>query len=155
MESITPALDPLGRGALKAWLMTNCDCIIPDLLPFTARPHAEVSPALSPSAANTSTLKQCQGGKPPGREGKFPQFLDQGHHLLANDNISIFCLLQAGTCVSCLEEEKGSSGFSCLTALFYTSHEALWQNIKDLYLYLIKAQENARSSWPGAFKILN
>lgn len=112
--------------------MTNCNGIIPDLLPRTAQLQADVSPALSPSAANTSNLKQCQGGNPPGRDGKF-KFLDPGHHLLANNNISIFCLLQAGTRVSCLEEEKGCSGFPCLTALFYTLQEAHCENIKDLY----------------------
>lgn len=75
-EPITPALDPLGGAGLKAWLMTNCDGIIPHLLPWTAQPQADVSPALPPSAASTSNLKQCQGGNPPGRNGKFPQFLD-------------------------------------------------------------------------------
>lgn len=108
--------------------MTNCNGIIPDLLPWTARPQADVSPALSPSAANTSTLKQCQAGR-------FPQFLDPGHHLLENVNISISCPLQAGTHVSCLEEEGGVANFHVSLPSF-TLHRRHTVRIQNICIYI-------------------
>lgn len=106
-------LDTLGRGGLKACLMTNCCNVIRNLPPWTVQPRA---------AFLLHQLHLQQTPWPwssiPCRGRQISPIPVPKDHPPANHNSSVFCLFWAGACVSHLEEEGGCSGHWGLTPCF-------------------------------------